>query len=224
MKAVASIAFLCLLAASCTASKLGERESKNSALRRLDNGEHVRSFLGLIVKLMYAGTKQLNGLRSAAPTTTPVTANAAEPVVQERAPKEPKQKKAAKQNELEGAGEVAKKAKKTKAPTSAMPSDVPSYAPSFLPSDAPSFVPSDVPSSMPSDAPSIEPTGKIEGFIRCETIYACNSGGILGATNDGFWMSKLNRDGVTCETTCTLPVSIAPRKVLGWTCGSKCAV
>jgi hypothetical protein len=220
MKTIASIAFLCLLAASCSAANHGEQENKKAALRRLDNGEHVRSVVSFIFKLMYAGTQQLSSLRSAAPTTAPLTAEDVEPAaVQERAPNEPKHKKAANENELQSAGEVVKKAKKTKAPTSAMPSDVPSYAPSFLPSDAPSFLPSD----SPSVAPSIEPTGNIQGFIRCEAIYACNSGSILGADNDGFWMSKLNRDGVTCETTCTLPVSIAPRKVLGWTCGSKCA-
>jgi hypothetical protein len=179
MKATASIAFLCLLAASCTGANNGETENKKAVLRRLDNGEPVQSFLSFIAKLIYAGKQQLNGLRSVAPTAAPVM-DEAEPTL-------------------------------------------PSDAPSLVPSDAPSSLPSDAPSSIPSDAPSIEPTGNIEGFIRCETIYACNSGGILGANNDGFWMSKLNRDGVTCETTCTLPVSIAPRKVLGWTCGAKCA-
>jgi hypothetical protein len=179
MKPIASIAFLCLLAASCKASKPGGRENEKAVLRRLDNGERVQSVLSFIAKLMYAGKQQLHGVRSAAPTAAPVTSEA-EPTLS-------------------------------------------SDSPSLVPSDAPSFLPSDVPSTMPSDAPSIEPTGNIQGFIRCETIYACNSGGILGANNDGFWMSKLNRDGVKCETTCTLPVSIAPRKVLGWKCGAKCA-
>jgi hypothetical protein len=223
MKATTVLVFL--LAVAYGSAAVEEDVISRGSVRKLGAGQRIKKLFRVAGRLFYVGNEKLANLR--APTYAPeVVADAnetdrsiVEPPKDAKAKKA--DKKAVKEVAIEGAQEEVKKAKKTKAPTLA-PSALPSDVPSMVPSDAPSISPSDAPSDTPSDAPSIQPTGDIRGFIRCEQVHACNSGGVLTNENDGFWMSRVNRDGVTCETMCTLPATISPRKVLGWECGKKC--